>query len=355
LIAADIEPLLLPWYRAQHRDLPWRRTRDPYRIWVSEIMLQQTRVETVIPYYERWMQRFPTIADLARADLGDVLKSWEGLGYYARARNLQRAARVLVEEGRGVPGTVDELLHLPGIGRYTAGAIASLAFDRAAPALDGNVRRVLSRLYADAEPSVETLWQRAEELLSQAHPAEHNQAMMELGATVCTPRSPRCEACPLATVCQGRATGNPAAFSARKRAMQTPHHPMAMCAIHDGHGRLLLVRRPAKGLLGGLWELPCARLQPDEREPDGCARCAREEVGLEVEPVSPLASVDHAFTHFRITVHAWRCRPRAGEVRAPRWDGHEWCAPDDLPRYAFPLATRKVLAALHAYGEVRTS
>ena len=208
--AKEIRENLLLWFKKNARDLPWRKTRNPYAIWVSEVMLQQTRVDTVIPYYRRFIKTFPTVQRLARADLSEVLKVWEGLGYYSRARNLQKAARIISSQFHGrIPDTLDGLLSLPGIGRYTAGAILSIAFNQEAPILDGNVKRVLSRLFAvsgnPARGKAEALlWQLSASLIPEGHASPFNQALMDLGATVCTPKVPQCSICPLARLCKAK-------------------------------------------------------------------------------------------------------------------------------------------------------
>lgn len=321
---------LAEWFERQQRDLPWRRTRDPYRIWVSEIMLQQTRVETVIDYYHRFLADFPTVHDLAAAPLDDVLKRWEGLGYYARARNLHKAARRLAERGEDMPQSRDALLALPGIGRYTAGAIASIAFGERAAAVDGNIERVLSRWYADGS----SVWTRAEALIANAaDPSAHNQALMELGATICTPRRPRCGDCPISADCRGQA--EPERFPPR-----TPTRPLPRREVCAGvvwrDGRFLIVRRPEEGLLGGLWDLPSTRREGRERGQRTCARAVAELTGARVKVGRELAVVEHVFTHFRMHLRVFDCSLES--------DGGEglWIAPRDRASYAFPQATRRI-------------
>ncbi|MBA3584678.1 MAG: A/G-specific adenine glycosylase, partial [Gemmatimonadetes bacterium] len=252
--AAETRQDLLAWYDRQQRDLPWRRERDPYRVWVSEVMLQQTRVETVLPYYERWMKRFPALDDLADADPEDVLRAWSGLGYYARARNLHRAAMTVRERhGAVLPNDAARLRELPGVGAYTAGAVASIAFGRPEPAVDGNARRVLCRLFDLASPSAAELFRRAAALVDPDRPGDFNQALMELGATVCRPRAPRCARCPLARGCRARARGT-AEYRPRARSGgPVPAFRVGTAVVVSSRGRFLLGRRPPRGLLGGLW------------------------------------------------------------------------------------------------------
>lgn len=352
----SLRRLLLDWYRVHRRDLPWRRTRDPYAIWISEAMLQQTRVETVIPYYERFLRRFPSVESLARADSDEVLGTWAGLGYYSRARNLQRAASAVVERHGGrLPDSAEALRELPGIGRYTAGALASIAFDRPEPVVDGNVARVLARLNAIREdlrrPAVrERLWREAGVLARGPHPGDVNQALMELGATVCTPRRPDCGACPLAGRCAARGAGDPEAIPIPTR-RTPPRRIEAVAALVVRRGRTLAVRRPARGLLGGLWELPGGDLRPREAPHRGMRRALRERLGLQVRALHRLGAIEHLFTHRRLRLHVYRCDTPTGRVRLEGFDAHRWLGPSGFGRLPQGAPTRKALAlALDADG-----
>jgi A/G-specific adenine glycosylase len=348
-----IQSQLLTWAEISLRDLPWRQVRDPYRVWVSEIMLQQTRVETVIPYYLRWMKQFPTIDALSRADLGEVLKAWEGLGYYARGRNLHRAAQIVVQEHGGqLPASREPLLALPGIGPYTVGAILSLAFDQDAAVLDGNVRRVLSRLFAidDAprEPTTRArLWALAEMLVPEGRAGRFNEALMDLGATVCIPRGPHCGLCPLNAVCRAYALGDPEGYPPRRRRTPTPHYDVAAGVIwHDE--RLLIAQRPLDGLLGGLWEFPGGKRQSGETLPQCLQRELREELDIEVEVGERLTVIRHAFTHFRITVYAFECRYLSrGDPKAVGVQAWRWVTLPELDDFALPVVDRKIAAVVH--------
>jgi A/G-specific adenine glycosylase len=357
--SAEISSLLLVWWDADHADLPWRRTRDPYAIWVAEIMLQQTQIAAVIPYYERWMARFPTVEALADAPLDDVLKQWEGLGYYSRARNLHAAAQRIVRDyGGSLPRTVDKLMKLPGVGRYTAGAVASIAFDTRAPALDGNGIRVLSRLFDVAEdvtlPATrQRLWRLAEEITPAERPGDFNQALMEFGQRICVPRNPRCLICPLSAVCLARQRGTQLERPVRPPRRRTPHHDVVAVVIwEDGApaagGRFLITQRPLSGLLGGLWEFPGGKAEPGETLPDALRREIREELGLEVEPGAFIIQIEHAFTHFRITVHAYHAAYTGGEPQRLVVADYRWVTLDDLEPYAFAVTNRKIIAQLRA-------
>jgi A/G-specific adenine glycosylase len=347
-----IRSALLAWAETALRDLPWRQVRDPYRVWVSEVMLQQTRVETVIPYYLEWMKQFPTLRALAYAELGQVLKAWEGLGYYARCRNLHRAAQMVLEEHGGrIPDTREALLALPGIGPYTVGAILSLAFDQDAAVLDGNVRRVLARVFAiDDDPrQAETrqrLWRLAETLLPPGRAGQFNEALMDLGATVCTPRSPHCGVCPLGDQCQAFAQGNPEDYPPLRRRKATPHYNVSAGVIWRGD-KMLIAQRPLDGLLGGLWEFPGGKQQEGETLRECLERELREELDIEVDVGEQIIVVQHAFTHFRITVYAFECRYLSdGEPKALGVHAWRWVDLDELDDYALPVVDRKIAAAV---------
>lgn len=340
---------LLRWYRRERRDLPWRRTRDPYRIWISEAMLQQTRVETVIPYYERFLERFPDVGALAAAEMDDVLERWQGLGYYSRARNLKRAAEQIVAEGSGeLPASAAELRRLPGVGRYTAGAVASIAFDRPEPIVDGNVARVLSRIHGlreDVKSSAgrARLWEEAERLVRGRAPGDLNQALMELGATLCTPRAPACPRCPVRRACLARAGGDPEALP-RNATRPKVREVSAVAALVTRRGRTLAVRRPEGGLLGGLWDLPGDALAPRERPAPGLRRALRERVGLDVGRATRLGTVGHVFTHRRLALHVYRCEAPSGRVRLDGFEGHRWVTGAGLGNLPVGKLTRKALA-----------
>jgi A/G-specific adenine glycosylase len=348
---------LLAWYADHRRDLPWRRTRDPYHIWVAEVMLQQTQVVTVMPYYERFLARFPTVEALAAASLDGVLKLWEGLGYYARARHLHAAARKVVAEFDGrVPDAMDDLLSLPGVGRYTAGAILSMAYGQDVPALDGNVRRVLSRLFAVEEDVTRgagqrRLWALAEGLLLPGQAGDLNQALMDLGATVCTPQSPMCDSCPLAEDCQAHELGREEQFPIRRQRRSLPHYEVAAGVVWNGEGCFLIAQRPLDGMLGGLWEFPGGTREEGESLQDCLRRELVEELDIEVTVGDLLTVVQHAYTHFRITMHAFHCQLLSGQPRALGCIDWRWISLDDVARFAFSAADHQIIAALRDPSE----
>ncbi len=340
---------LLGWYDGHRRRLPWRETRDPYAIWISEIMLQQTQVKMVVPYYLRFLERFPTVETLAHAPLGEVLKTWENLGYYARVRNLHKAAGKIVEQYGGlIPDSREEIIRLPGIGRYTAGAILSIAFGRAVPAVDGNVRRVVSRLHAieesvDDDEVRERIEALVQALIPKRDPGRFNQALMELGAVCCTPKSPSCPACPLQDDCRARAQGRAHLLPVRGKKKTIPHREVAAAVIRDKKGRMLIVQRPARGLLGALWKFPGGILNPHETREEGLKRIVREELGIEIGVRSPLATVKHAYTHFRITLTAFSCTLLEGSPAGPQWRWADAAESEALP---FSSADRRIARAV---------
>jgi len=343
----EISNMLLAWYARAGRDLPWRNTRDPYRIWLSEIMLQQTGVGAVIPYYERFLAVYPTVAALARAKVEEVVELWAGLGYYSRARNLHAAARTVVERHGGVfPADPAALMALPGVGRSTAGAILSIAFDIPAPILDGNVRRVLCRLFALAEdprrPAAERkLWSWAEALTSADRPHDYAQAIMDLGATLCTLKNPDCPRCPLAALCQARAQGRERELplSGKKVAVPTV---VQVALLLEQKGSFLVRRRPLSGMLGGLWEFPAAAVA-EGSTPLAAARSLLAELGLQAT-LDETGKVAHAYSHFRLDLRLYRGQvDDSGRVS----EGEErWIDPVGLQRQPLHGAHKKAVKAV---------
>jgi A/G-specific adenine glycosylase len=350
---------LLDWYAVEARDLPWRNTRDPYAILVSEVMLQQTRVETVLGYYEAFLEQFPSFASLASAPMDDVLKAWEGLGYYRRAHNLHRTANVIVREHGGeLPSSTEALEGLPGIGPYTAGAVASIAFNLDAPVLDGNVIRVLSRVQAiggdpDREATRKKLRDLAALLLPRSEASPFNQALMDLGARICRPRTPRCDECPLGALCDAHHTGRETEFPEKRKKRPIPNVTgvagiiWSKAPFAEG-AKLLIAKRKADDMLGGLWEFPGGRVEEGETHEEALVRELQEELAIEVDVLGPFTKVEHAYTHFRVTLHFYHCHHTGGSPTAIECDEWTWARVEDLDRYAFPTADRKVLTALAA-------
>lgn len=337
---------LLRWYGKRARDLPWRRTVDPYHVWISEIMLQQTTVVAVIPYFERFLSRFPTIADLATSEQGDVLRLWEGLGYYSRARNLHKAAQVVVEQHGGVfPVELVAIQALPGIGRYTAGAIASFAFDQRAPIVEANTLRLYCRLLGyEGDPrsksGQEILWDFAEAILPKTSPGQVNQALMELGATLCSPRDPQCHECPVQQYCRAFHEGKQAAIPQPKARPKITETTEVSIAIHQA-GKYLLRRRTADERWAGLWDFIRFEVEshPAGPTPDALAQSVHDRTGLDVELGPLVVQLKHGVTRYRITLHCFAAKRIRGRLNAgEEW---EWVSPADFDQYPLSATGRK--------------
>lgn len=341
---------LLPWFRSHRRAMPWRNRRTPYRVWISELMLQQTRVDQVIPYFNRFMKAFPSVRALAEAPLGDVLKQWEGLGYYARARRAHETARLLCRDHGGrFPRTYDGLLALPGVGPYTAAAVGSLCMGLDTPVLDGNVMRVLTRLYAYGEDTARADARRrmlgwAQDLLLPGRAGEVNEALMELGATVCLPRKPACPACPLRRACRGHGEGDPTGYPVRAAKKRVPHRQVGAGVIVNRRGQVLVARRKEGSMLGGLWEFPGGGQEDGESMPECIARELHEELRIRVRVGPHLVTVRHAFSHFTMDLHTHWARIDSGRPRAVGCSAYAWAFPAELDTYAFPRADQKIKA-----------
>jgi len=341
---------LIKWYNKNKRELPWRKTRDPYKIWVSEIMLQQTQVETVLPYYKRFLQAFPSLKALANAELSQILKMWEGMGYYARARNLLKAAQIIAKEYKGkMPSSYDELLKIPGIGPYTAAAVASIAFNENVPVVDGNVARVLSRVLRIEEPLIKNknkFANAAKKLLPQGQANDFNQAMMELGALICAPQSPKCVKCPVSIFCKGyQEMADPSVLPVKIPKKETPHYDVVVGIIWH-KGRIFIDQRPENGLLGGLWEFPGGKQEDGETLEECLEREIREELDIRIKVKKHFLTVRHAYTHFKITLHSFQCKFLQGKPTPKKGIDWKWVYPQEMTEYAFPKANKRILEAL---------
>lgn len=372
---------LLPWFALNRRDLPWRHNRTPYRVWVSEIMLQQTRVDTVIDYYRRWMKAFPSWRALARAPQADVLKAWEGLGYYSRARNLHKAAQIITDQyngnlsnawkseprinaneretfqglekdhDRSARSPEMQLRCFPGIGNYTAAAIASLAFNEDAAVVDGNVIRVLCRLFAFGGETKTAAGKKkmqawADELLVKGRAGEFNEAMMELGALVCLPKNPKCAECPMQKSCAAFAKGTPSNYPVMKKKAKVPHIVVGAAVTMNRKGEILIAQRKQTDMLGGLWEFPGGKLEPDETIEECIARELKEELGINVEVGDFLMTVKHAYSHFTMTMHVYFTKIISGRPRAIDCADYQWEKVPNLGKHAYSKADLHVVAKL---------
>jgi len=345
---------LLKWNDRQsdtHTKKPWRGEADPYCIWISEVMLQQTQVATVVDYYRRWLEHFPNVQSLAQANLDEVLKVWEGLGYYTRARNLHRAAQVIVSDYNGeFPQQYNTIKTLPGVGEYTASALSSIAFNQAVPVVDGNVLRVYSRLLClvdDIRNPKTKLLARAglQKLIPQDRPGDFNQALMDLGRNVCQPRQPQCHVCPVQELCCAYNRNRTGDFPVKSKAKATPTFQIVVGIIYKD-GMVLIQRRPPKGLLGGLWEFPGGKIEAGETPENALIREIREETGLEVEIGSQLTQLKHAYTHFKINLTCFVCEYQSGTARPKASTALRWVKPGELTKFAFPKANQKILPLL---------
>jgi A/G-specific adenine glycosylase len=353
---------LLAWYNTNKRTLPWRghAQRSAYAVWVSEIMLQQTRVETVIPYFEKWMRLFPDVKALAKTSEHDVLNAWEGLGYYSRARNLHKAAKIVDEQYNGeIPRDLSELRKLPGIGRYTLGAIASIAFGMDVSALDGNIKRVYARIFdidqpVDSPAGEKILWGLADEHLPKGHAGDYNQALMDLGAMICVPKNPRCLICPVMKLCKARQNGTQDQRPVMKPKKEVPHYIHAAGVIIE-RKKVLLAQRPSQGLLGGMWEFPNGRVEGDPAK--GLSRALKMEYRLRLRVIrkprterrdsillsrspsaEPLGIVQHEYTHFKVTVHVFPCELSS----RPEGTNLKWVPLKDLDNYPMGKIDRQI-------------
>jgi A/G-specific adenine glycosylase len=338
---------LRPWFLRHQRDLPWRRDRDPYRIWVSEVMLQQTQVATVIPYFARFLSAFPKLADLAAAEEQEVLRLWEGLGYYRRARDLHQAARAIVARHNSrFPDDPAVVRGLPGLGRYTCNAVLSQAFDRRLPILEANSQRVLSRLFGRVEdprrgPARRWLWQAAEDILPTRDVGTFNQALMELGALVCTPAAPRCSACPLAGRCVARQLGQQETIPARTAPPEVSRVQETAIVVWRGP-TVLLVQRPPRGRWAGLWEFPHGPLIDGEAHEAAALRLLRERVGLQARLGSELLTIHHGVTRYHITLTCFEAEHIAGEWRSDFYVQGRWLTAADLAAYPVSSPQRRL-------------
>ena len=384
----NLAPLILAWWDDHRTELPWRepvpvlasddsvnssfpaggslregqsgscsvetgstavKQIDPYAIWVAEVMLQQTRVATVIPYYLNWMERFPSIENLAAASLDDVLKCWQGLGYYGRVRNLRRSARLLVADYEGrLPVTVERLIKLPGIGRYTAGAIASIAFGQRTAAVDGNVTRVISRLvdYPDdvtSNKSKKEFWELVGGAVPAERPGDFNQALMDLGQQICLVRNPSCHQCPLSDLCLARLRGTQLERPVRPARKKTPHYDVTAAVIRGKDGRFLITKRPLDGMLGGLWEFPGGKVEKGESLAAALQREIEEELAVSITVGAEFTSLKHAYTHYRITLHAFNAKIANGRIQHLGVIDHAWVVLEEMDRYAFAATDLKII------------
>ena len=338
---------LLQWYDTNARQLPWRSFPTPYRVWISEIMLQQTRVETVLPYFERFLERLPNLETLASASQEEVLRLWEGLGYYSRARNLHRAAQLIISDFNGqIPATADALERLPGIGHYTAAAIASIAFGEAVAAVDGNIKRIFSRVLALQEAPGSARFEKPVEdyahiVLPADRPGDFNQALMDLGSSLCLPRQPLCLACPVKDHCLAFEQGLQNDLPIRLKKTPVPHFEVCVGVIQSD-GKVMLNQRAEGGILAGLWEFPGGKYEQGDKSLEECLiREVHQKTGLEISVGEKIGVFKHAYTHFKISVHAWKVELLSSPpLLLP--ENFRWVPPADLHSYPMGKVARKI-------------
>ncbi|MFM2430668.1 MAG: A/G-specific adenine glycosylase [Cyanobacteriota bacterium] len=347
----QLSQALLDWYGHAGRDLPWRRTRDVYAIWISEIMLQQTQVKTVLPYYDRWLKQFPDFETLAAADLQTVLKAWEGLGYYSRAKNLHRTAQAIVADFDGqFPQDLDQVMSLPGIGRTTAGGILSAAFNLPLPIMDGNVKRVLARLVGLEQPPAKALpqlWEVSSNLVPAKAGRDFNQALMDLGATLCTPKQPACDRCPWAFACQAKAQHRQTALPIVERKAPLPHRDFLVAVVSNSQAAILIHQRPDKGLLANLWDFPTVEVEglSADSSLEPLTDHLMQNFGLTIEPRYAILQVHHTYTHFKATYHVYQCDCET--VVATNIQG-KWVGVKQLTQFPFPKSHLKIIDAIRS-------
>ena len=339
---------ILKWYDSQKRDMPWRGVNDPYKIWVSEIMLQQTQVETVKAYYNKWIKSFPDVKSVAKAALDDILKHWEGLGYYSRARNFHESCKKIYNSTNSIPSDYDEFVNLKGVGPYIASAVLSIAYNKPLGVVDGNVNRVTSRLLADSTPPIKNK-KRIEHFMSNVidkyRPGDINQSVMDLGRYICKPKNPLCKICPLIKYCKAFNMSNPSNFPTKVIKRKKPHYEVAVGIIWNKN-KLLITKRKADGFLGGLWEFPGGKIKVDENVETAIMREIKEELSICIEPDLIIKQIDHQYSHFSVTIQAINCRYKSGNIKLNGPVDFKWIEVDNLSSYAFPKASTKLFNSI---------
>ena len=336
---------LLKWYDINKKAMPWREDTDPYRIWISEVMLQQTQVNTVIPYYNKWMKKFPNIKKVALSDIDVILKLWEGLGYYKRAHNIQKACRIIVEDFDATIPSTEEFKNLPGIGDYIYSAVMSIAFNQALPVIDGNVKRVGARFWETNFINTKDLKVLKEKLLktiSQKRPGCFNQALMDLGREICKPKTPLCNQCPISKQCQAFKHNSVANYPYKIKSKKIPLIDVVVGYIQDEDANFIITKRPKEKMLGGLWELPGGKREKGESLKKGLIREIKEELNINIEVGSKMGMIKHAYSHMKIKLHAYQCKIKNGNIKMNVCEDLKWIKSKNIDKYSFPTANHKL-------------
>ena len=354
MLPSEFTSHILDWYREHKREMPWRETKDSYKIWISEIMLQQTRVDQVWPYFERFISQFPTVFDLAKTDQQSVLKAWEGLGYYSRARNLHATSKSIVEDyGGTLPEDYDEIIKLKGIGPYTAAAITSIAFGKPNAVVDGNVIRIVTRYFGIEEDvrssrTKKQVQEHVNELISQEYPAEFNQGLMEIGSVICKPSNPDCLNCPIQARCVATKTAKTDFIPYKSPAKKKPHKHIGVGIIQREDGKVLIALRPEDVMLGGLWEFPGGKQEEGETIQQTVERELKEELGVEVHACKEFMKLKHIYSHFSITLQAFHCNLISGKPHPKSSQEIRWVDIAELEQFPFPKANKQLTEKLMA-------
>ena len=338
---------LIKWYDKEKRELAFRDIQDPYKIWLSEIMLQQTKVDTVIPYFQKWIKKYPTIKDVAKAEITDLLISWEGLGYYRRCHNFHKASKIISQEHGGqIPSTWDILIKLPGIGEYTAAAVLSIAFGQKFPVLDGNVKRVMSRFLGIKVLSVNNL-KKIKKVLNLSIPAKNpgdfNQSIMELGALICSPRTPKCFKCPISSICKAALSSNPESYPKKTKKGKVPDFTLISCILKKDD-LFLIHKRENNMMLGGLWELPNVKVENKLLTKPFIKKALEKELKIKVKNISKSCTVKHSYSHFSVTMHCFNCEISNSEIILD--DNYNWILKKDISKYPFSKVHHKIFNSL---------
>ena len=340
---------LLAWYDGSRRNFPWRDCNNPYKIYLSQVMLQQTQVSTVLPYYKNWIQKFPTIQSVARTTQEQILKQWEGLGYYSRARNFHKSCQIIADTFNGIiPSDPHEFSKLPGVGPYISAAVMSIAFHQPLPAVDANAIRVAARIEMVDLPypkNSKILYKFLENNIHPERPGDFNQAIMDLGREICTANKPKCNVCPLSNFCKALVNNSVDNFPIKIKPCKKPHYDIAVGIIWN-KGQILISKRRENGLLGGLWEFPGGKIEKGENAQECIIREIKEELGVQVQPTSFLKQIKHAYTHFSITMDAYHCDYLSGSPKALGCENWKWINPEDIKLLPFPKANHKLFDKL---------